>query len=165
MNNLDIRKYKKKKIERIDIILENLEIISVPVDYIKSIVIQDICSNFIYTNAPLFFYKCKFLYLIISDKFNTTIIDKIYGERNSFKRLTELRDITAIQIFFSNGDDEIVYVDWWELDDEENLNQLSNILSDGSLEISINDENNDDEKVEILTSLRSVEDDFEEGDV
>ena len=143
MNNLDIRK--NKEIKKVDIILENLEIISVPVDFIESLVINDINNNIVYTNCLFFYNQCKLLYLKINSKFNITVVDKVYGERNTFNRLIDYKDITAIEVSFSTGEKITIYVDWWEPCVYENLNQNCEILEDGSLEISVTDDNNEDE--------------------
>ena len=86
----------------------------------------------------------------IKDKFNITLIDENYGERNSFSRIMDYADIVAADLIFDDDTRESIYVDWCELDEYKNLNQSTEISETGSLVISIDDDNNEEEKVAIL---------------
>lgn len=150
MSNLDERINKNGKIKSINIVFENLEVVVVPVDYISVFVINDISENFVYTNTTLCYFSCKKLHMRIKNEFDMTLVDEIYGERNSFQRIINFNDIVAVEIIFENDVSETVYVDWWDMCEYENLNQSTEILSDGSLSISIEDENNEEEKISFL---------------
>lgn len=150
MSNLDERINKNGKIKSINIVFENLEVVVVPSDYISAFVINDISENFVYTNTTLYYFGCKKLNMRINNEFNMTLVDDIYGERNSFQRIINFNDIVAVDIIFENDVSETVYVDWWDMCEYENLNQSTEILSDGSLSISIDDENNEEEKISFL---------------
>ena len=150
MSNLDERINKNGKIKNINVIFENLEVIVIPADYLTSLIMRDITENFIYTNTSSCYYRCEQLVMTISNKFDMTLIDENYGERNSFQRMINFRDIVAVEVVFENDVTETVYVDWWDACEYENLHQDTEILSDGALLVSIDDYNNDEEKCEFL---------------
>ena len=162
-------KNKNKEIKNVNIIFENLEIIVIPIDYIGSIVIRKITNNFVYATNSLKYKVAEYFRMTISDKFNMTIVDENYGERNSFKRIIDYNDIVAIEIEYDDKSTDTIYVDWCELDEYSNLNQATEILEDGSLLLTVTDDNNEEEKIAILeanlkSSYEETDDEKDEDD-
>ena len=155
-------KNKNKEIKNVNIVFENLEIIVVPIDYIGSIVIRKITNNFVYATNSLKYKVAEYFRMTISDKFNMTIVDENYGERNSFKRIMEYNDIVAIEIEYDDKSTDTIYMDWCELDEYSNLNQATEILEDGSLLLTVTDDNNEEEKIAILEA--NLKSSYEEVD-
>lgn len=164
-----LSKNKNKEIKNVNIIFENLEIIVIPIDYIGSIVIRKITNNFVYATNSLKYKVAEYFRMTISDKFNMTIVDENYGERNSFKRIIDYNDIVAIEIEYDDKSTDTIYVDWCELDEYSNLNQATEILEDGSLLLTVTDDNNEEEKIAILeanlkSSYEETDDEKDEDD-
>ena len=161
MSNLN-----NKTLKSVELTFENLDVIVIPSEYVEVLVIRDIAENIAYASNFHHYKKCNFFLMSIKDKFNITLVDENYGERNSFSRIMDYADIVAADLIFDDGTRESIYVDWCELDEYRNLNQSTEISETGSLVISIDDDNNEEEKVAILEAdlKRKYGDDEEESE-
>jgi len=125
----------QNKYEKVELILENCEVITIEGQYIKGISVKDI-KKF---NIDL---EAKHFSLIIDRKadinekttiwrFETNLI------RNNFKQLTEQLDIVAVHIYFANKKHMEFYVDFDEDNNDFNKYQKSYINDSGDLYITI----------------------------
>lgn len=128
----------KKDITKIEIGLENCEIITIDGRYIDYMSIKGI-SRSIYKSERhcLDHAYCNHLSMIICENANNT--ENMFLDTNikPFDRIKNCPDIVEITIFYFNGDAERIYVDWNENNDCENKYQKTYITEHGDMFILI----------------------------
>ena len=130
-----------KELISIDIGFENCEVVTIPVEHIKSIGMYDIVSGFYkgwYDNKALETEKANETVIVLSPTANYLPEQGWFHEGwNLFKRIQKYNDITDIQIQTSDGNKRRIATLWHEEDDEINRYQTTNITKDGYLVIVV----------------------------
>lgn len=131
-----------RRVERIDIVLENCEVIKIRAEdsgscYVGEIdrTIRRVASNSISEVA-----RSKSVIIELLDRANCSESYATTWDGNEelpFDRLTKHRDICALDIVYTDGTNDYIYVPWGGDDDYENSYQESVVTSEGSLRIRI----------------------------
>ena len=139
-------------IERIDLILENCEVVSIDRKYLGRFFIGNIVKEIrrIACNAIDEIVTAKESYIEInrnSDTEQTNMLGKNYYP---LERLRRYNDIAAVDIIYADGKTDYYYTDYDEGENEncsgaENINQKSKFNNFGDLYISIGESINIDE--------------------
>lgn len=127
-------------IKEIQLILENVDVITIPRKYIGNFYISSIQKSICRMGCNYIgesIVADKFI-LEVNEKANTHENSPNYGERYIFERLIKYNDICSIDIIYKTGK-----VDSYSFDydgDDENANQKSRINKFGDLELVIGKE-------------------------
>lgn len=129
-----------KEIKRIGIVFENCDVFYVDKEHITLLRMFDITENIYLTGHELTRYKTAAeLYLKIEKDGNgCTEFDKDFDrdDQDAFQRVVKFNDVTEIEIGYTDGSVEFIYVDYKEASDDlgaPNLNQTSLISETGDL--------------------------------
>lgn len=135
----------QNEIKRVDMVLENCEVLSVDGKYIADFNCEDITYSIRRTacNCIEEVYSCKNFSMSIhrdcalDEKANGTLSICKDAVNNPLKRILEYPDITSIYIYFANGHSKRIYLPWSEEDEYENKCQKSYMNKFGDLFIVV----------------------------
>lgn len=138
---------RNKKLKQIDIVLENCEVITIPVERISNFYFKNITTNYWFDETDSEIdadYATDEFYIILPDEANIFLkadYQNIFSDYKIFDRLTEYQDITHIDLIFTDGTSQYIAVPYEEENPailgSPNLCQKSHILDNGDLEIFI----------------------------
>lgn len=131
-----------RRVERIDIVLENCEVIEIKAEDTGTIYVGEIYRTIwrVASNSISEIVRSKSVIIELLDRANCS---ESYAntwsgnEELPFDRLTKHRDICALDIVYTDGTNDYIYVPWGGDDDYENSYQESAVTSEGSLRIRI----------------------------
>lgn len=136
-----------KRIQAIDIVFENTEIMSFEVNEINFLFMGNISRTIAYENG----YQsegqtCEDILIRLKPEANKRYLplDIADLETTKFRRLRQVKDIVAIDIHYNAVDHDFIYAYWEDQDDvygENNRFQKVNMNKDKELIISISKEN------------------------
>ena len=136
-----------KKLKQINNILENCEVISVPIERIGNFYFKNITKNYWFdeTDSELDTdYTTNEFYIVLPVKANIFLkadYQNVFSDYKVFDRLTEYRDITHIDLIFTDDTSQYIAVPYEEENPavlgSPNLYQKTRFLDGGDLEIFI----------------------------
>ncbi|MBP2657918.1 MAG: hypothetical protein H6Q69_950 [Firmicutes bacterium] len=143
----------EKNITSLKLILENCESISFPAKCIKSIRVDDIRTNFDYSDGYYSEYiKANQINITIDTQANLIVAYSdgfpLPERKLPFDRIMRHNDITHIKIAYNDNTTEDISVNWQDDDEgnyDNNINQFTTTNSCGDLWISISPKNQDSE--------------------
>lgn len=129
-----------RRVSRIDLVLENCEVICVPEEKIRrfhvtgiSRTVERIAVNSIRENT-----RCEELFVELLPGANVaTAFQTALGDVLPFDRLVRHRDICAIDVIYEDGTNEYIYVPWGGDSDYTNESQRSELTEEGRLQITV----------------------------
>ena len=133
----------KRKVEEIDIVFENCEVVTLTIDRIECLAIERISKEYIINGYQ---YKagemekricCGELYLRINQK---GLEQKVEWEDKELKERLKFRDITMIELHYDTQEREEIYVPW---EDEGNFGTnkyQNNEMNNEGMEITIKED-------------------------
>lgn len=134
-----------KEVKSIELVLENCEMIEIKREHIGSFNLSNIRRSIsrIAANSICDSLSAEDAFIQISSKANTINSYSFTWDDNKilpFDRLTQHKDITAIEIHYEDGSNEYIYVNWGGKSDYTNLYQTSKINQHtGDLYIAISE--------------------------
>ncbi len=101
----------KKEIQRIELILESVEMIPIPIEHLQSLWVQDIHETICYDdNAYLYEKTCDMVELWVKD--SCPQYDNYGILKNPIHRLMYWQDIVYIHIFYTDDTEDFLRMPW-----------------------------------------------------
>ena len=151
----------QKQIEKIELLLENCEIITVEGKHIGDLQIENIVYsiNRMACNYIAERFLCQSFSMSIhrDSALNTKMeftLGEVDEERNPIQRIHDHKDIVSVHIHFSDGIEKHIYVKWDGESEYENKYQDTHINNFGDLFIVVDK----DKKVKDIFNLDEIED-------
>ena len=128
-----------KKITQIDVVFENCDFATIPIDDIENISIYNVRESCIYVNGQIEqCFNCKKVYLQFSSAANISMSFMCANNSKFFDRVMAYGDITSIVIYYGDGTEKLYWVPWKDEDYSGEINQYQMTeIVDGHLCIGI----------------------------
>jgi hypothetical protein len=130
-----------RSVSRIDIVLENCEVIGVPAENVGEMRISGISRTIsrIAVNSINETTRCKEFFIELLPSANETAAFQLTFDDGflPFERLTLHHDICAIDVIYDDGTNEYIYVPWGGLSDYVNEAIQTTLTQNGRLRITI----------------------------
>lgn len=149
----NIKRRVKMNIKYIDLVLENCDVVRLDPEDVIRLSIDGITESIDYYGI----YKgdsnvsrthhCTYFGILIDNPREINQIGFAYPDNtNAYEMITEYPDITAIDITYEDGSNEMIYVDFNEYNDNYNINQ-KNEYHNNMLKVTITESNSIEEEV------------------
>lgn len=130
-----------RSVSRIDIVLENCEVICVPAESIGRFYVSGIYRtiSMVAVNSINEATRCKEFFIELLPTANDPAVFRLaFGEGAlPFDRLTRHHDVCAIDVIYDDGTNEYIFVPWGGLSDYVNEAMQTTLTQNGRLHITI----------------------------